>query len=245
MSTKKIEKMRFIFLVVNVNIFIKIILLNFSIILPFSNIYAMTGKEINLKLKHWLSEKNIKSNPSFSDKKVFKKCKNGLNFDPVYKDFSLIQVRCQDLNSWKIFVRSNAKFANKFKNISKKKYYDAIKLKYSHEKNQIISKDSIYVGKSTFKNPFFTKTEELIGRKLKQNLKQGQIIKPRHLYQKFEINEGEPVIIKTVVRGISVTASGIAQMNGNLGDFMDVKNIRSGKIIKGFLKKNKIIEIFR
>ena len=32
--------------------------------------------------------------------------------------------------------------------------------------------------------------------------------------------------------------------SGNLGDVLRVKNVRSGKIIKGYLKKNKKIDVF-
>ena len=33
--------------------------------------------------------------------------------------------------------------------------------------------------------------------------------------------------------------------SGNLGDLIKVKNLKSGKIIKGYIKKDKKIKIFR
>ena len=39
--------------------------------------------------------------------------------------------------------------------------------------------------------------------------------------------------------------SGEAQDSGNLNDLIRVKNLKSGKIVKGYIKKNKIIKIFR
>ncbi len=33
--------------------------------------------------------------------------------------------------------------------------------------------------------------------------------------------------------------------SGNLGDLIRVKNLKSGKIIKGYIKKDKKIKIFR
>ena len=79
---------------------------------------------------------------------------------------------------------------------------------------------------------------------LKQNLKKGQIINPRHLYKKFDINEGDPVLIVSSIGKITVSSSGIAIKSGNLDDLLEVKNKRSGKIVKGYVKKNKIIKVY-
>ena len=92
---------------------------------------------------------------------------------------------------------------------------------------------------------FFNNKEDLVGRKLKKNLKMGQILHLRHLYEKFEINSGDFLSIVSNIGNASVTVSGEAQDSGNLGDLIKVKNLRSGKIIKGYIKKNKIIKVFR
>ena len=41
-----------------------------------------------------------------------------------------------------------------------------------------------------------------------------------------------------------ISTGGIALKSGNIGDVLDVKNARSGIIIKGILKKNKKINVF-
>ena len=41
-----------------------------------------------------------------------------------------------------------------------------------------------------------------------------------------------------------ISTSGIALKSGNIGDVLDVKNARSGIIIKGILNKNKKINVF-
>ena len=92
---------------------------------------------------------------------------------------------------------------------------------------------------------FFNNKKELIGRKLKRNLKMDQLLHPRHLYETFEIENGDVLSIVSNIGNASITVSGEAQQSGNLGDLIRVKNIRSGKIIKGYIKKNKIIRVFR
>ena len=43
----------------------------------------------------------------------------------------------------------------------------------------------------------------------------------------------------------SVAVSGEAQSSGYLGDLIMVKNLRSGKMVRGYIKKNKKINVFR
>ncbi len=221
-------------------IFIKLFLLLF----PF-NAMAISGFEINKKLKLWLSNKNISSNPNFSSNKIYKSCINDIKFETVFSNYSLIRAMCPDVNGWEIYIKSNLTKKNKNKNKKINNLKKIIVLKYSHEKGDIITEDSLKVELKKVNNSFFSNDKQLLGRKLKQNLKKGQIIKPRHLYKKFEIHEGDPVIIKSSIGLITVTSSGIASKSGNLGDLIEAKNIRSGKIIKGFLKKNKIIQVYR
>ena len=58
------------------------------------------------------------------------------------------------------------------------------------------------------------------------------------------MNEGDPVIIVSNFKNTKVSTGGIALKSGNIGDVLEVKNARSGKIIKGILKKNKKINVF-
>ena len=92
---------------------------------------------------------------------------------------------------------------------------------------------------------FFSNKKDLVGRKLKINLKMGQILHPRHLFESFDINNGDIISIVSNLGNVSVTVSGEAQDSGNLGDLIKVKNLKSGKVIKGYVKKDKKIKIFR
>ena len=80
---------------------------------------------------------------------------------------------------------------------------------------------------------------------MKKNLKMGQILHPRHLFESFDINNGDIISIVSNVGNVLVTVSGEAQASGNLNDLIKVKNLKSGKIVKGYIKKNKIIKVFR
>ena len=133
------------------------------------------------------------------------------------------------------------------KELKKNKTFHTVKLKRSLEKNDIIKiedLDLIITSKPSEKS-FFNNKEDLVGRKLKKNLKVDQLLHPRHLYEKFEVNIGDFLSIVSQMGNASVAVAGEAKDSGNLGDIIKVKNLRSGKVIKGYVNKNKIIRVFR
>ena len=119
-----------------------------------------------------------------------------------------------------------------------------IDLTFSKNKGNYIKKGDLTFVKSLKKNVFYNNKQELIGRKVKLNLKKGQYIQPRHLFAKYSVNEGDPVIIVSKFKNAEVSTGGIAIKSGNIGDLLEVKNTRSGKVIKGVLQKNKKINVF-
>ena len=155
----------------------------------------------------------------------------------------MIKVSCEAKNSWTVFVKTNAN------NLKQKKLKilntnEILVLNKSIEKGNYIKKSDLTFIKSPKKNIFYNSKEELIGRKVKQNLKKGQYIQPRHLFAKYSVNEGDPVVIVSKFKNAEVSTGGIAIKSGNIGDLLEVKNTRSGIIIKGILKKNKKVNVF-
>ena len=206
-------------------------------------LYALSGKEINSYIKKWLESEGIKSNPQFSPKKKLTDCNQKISYEKYYDDFKLIKVSCEDKNSWTIFVKTNAN-AKKQKKLKTLKSNQILVLSKSIEKGEYIRENDLIFINSPRKNVFYNFKEELIGRKVKQNLRKGQFIQPRHLFSKYYVNEGDPVVIVSKLKNMEVSTGGIAMKSGNIGDLLEVKNERSGKVIKGILKENKKINIF-
>ena len=226
--------------------------------------FAISGEDISAKVSQWLTKEGINGTPVFSKNIHFKDCKNKLEIKKVFNNYKTLKVNCLDKNGFKLMMRPKIfkkikiktnsepiKLSKviKEKNKPKKKneIFRIIKLKKSLEKNDIIKSSDIetIIVKKRHQTSFFTDKRELIGRKLKINLKLGQILHPRHLFESFEINNGDIISIVTNLGNVTVTASGEAQNSGNLGDLIEVKNLKSGKIIKGYIKEEKKIKIFR
>ena len=220
-----------------IKIFILII-----IFLP-KNLYALSGKEINNYIKKWLASEGIKSNPQFSPQKKLPFCNQNVTYKKHFDSFKLVKVTCDGKKPWSIFVKTNSETLQQ-KKLKTAKFNLILVLNKSVEKGNYIKENDLIFIKSPKKNIFYYNKEELIGRKTKQNLRKGQYVQPRHLLKKYSVNGGDPVIIVSKFKNTEVSTGGIALKSGNIGDILEVRNIRSGKIIKGILKKNKKINVF-
>ena len=207
------------------------------------NLFAVSGKEINNYIKQWLASEGIKSNPQFSPKKKLPDCSQNISYQKHNGNFELVKVTCDKEDSWTIFVKTYAKKSTQ-KQLKLSKINQILVLNKSIEKGKYIKKNDLVFINSLRKNVFYHKKEELIGRKLKQNLRKGQYIQPRHLFEKYFVNEGDPVVIVSKLKNAMISTSGIALKSANIGDVLEVKNARSGIIIKGILNKNKKINVF-
>ena len=229
---------------------------------------GISGKEISTKVSNWLSSNGISGTPIFSDSRIYRDCNQRLEISKHLNSSKLIRVKCPNNDDLDLFVRikidevikTNSKNIN-FENKNKvkhssyrskkekkvKKEFKVFKLSRGVEKNSVLQEEDIKVVFSGISSQFsfFKHKNELIGRKLNKNLKMDQILHPRHLIEKFDVNNGDQVSIVSNTNNISVVTLGEALNSGNLDDLIRVKNVRSGKVIKGYIQKNKIIRVFR
>ena len=245
-------------------IILKICLLIAVIYLTNKQAVAISGNEISAKVSQWLAKEGVVGTPVFSKNTFFKDCSNKIEIKKMFKNYKTIKVNCLDKNGFELIMRvkiseniennKNNKIQKVPKLLIAKKLSEKnneilkiIKLTKSLEKNDIIKLSDIetVLVEKKYQTSFFANKKELIGRKLKTNLKMGQILHPRHLFESFDINNGDIISIVSNIGNVSVTVSGEAQASGNLGDLVKVKNLKSGKIIKGYIKKDKKIRVFR
>ena len=209
---------------------------------------ALSGEDISKKISEWLITENVSGEPVFSKKSIYKDCLNDLKMTRPFNNYKTIKVSCPDQNGFEVLVRIKTKkilpIKNNFKNTKK---FKSIKLKRAIEKNDVIelSDLDLVISNKSSNNSFYNNKKDLVGRKIKRNLKMGQLLHPRHLYEKFDIQRGDYLSIISSVGAASVAVSGKALDSGNLGDLIKVQNLRSGSVIKGYVKKNKIIKVYR
>jgi len=226
----------------------KFSLIFLSLLFVSNQTIALSGEDISKKISEWLITENVSGKPIFSKKSIYKDCSNDLKMTRPFQNYKTIKVSCPDQNGFEVLVRIKTKKILPIKtNIKNTKKFKSIKLKRALEKNDVIelSDLELVLSKKSSNNSFYNNKKDLVGRKIKQNLKMGQLLHPRHLYEKFDIQSGDYLSIVSSVGAASVAVSGKALDSGNLGDLIKVQNLRSGSVIKGYVKKNKIIKVYR
>ena len=226
----------------------KFSLIFLSILFVSNQAIALSGEDISKKISEWLITKNVSGKPIFSKKSIYKDCSNDLKMTKPFQNYKTIKVSCPDQNGFEVLVRIKTKKILPIKtNIKNTKKFKSIKLKRALEKNDVIelSDLELVLSEKSSNNSFYNNKKDLVGRKIKQNLKMGQLLHPRHLYEKFDIQSGDYLSIVSSVGAATVAVSGKALDSGNLGDLIKVQNLRSGSVIKGYVKKNKIIKVYR
>lgn len=88
----------------------------------------------------------------------------------------------------------------------------------------------------------FGRPEDVIGRRLKVGLGDGQVVLARHLEQDWLVASGTPVAIAFEGGMFQVLAPGEAVENGQRGDLIDVRNRATGRIVRGYVvDRNKVV----
>ena len=228
---------------------LKLFLLH-SIILYSNSSFAITGSEIKNLVANFLEEKGLNSSPMIKENRVFKQCNHKLKINPIFKDFKTVVVSCKDPLKWQITIRTNTTNKNSFKQSTplgghSDHLITLVILKHNLKKGEVIQlQDLKYTNKKdTIGNGYFINFENLIGRKLKQNLSRGQVIKSRHLEENFMVEEGQSILIFSDLNGIKVKMTGNALQNGHFNELIKVKNLSSGKIVQGRIVDEKKIFI--
>ena len=221
-----------------------------SIILYSNSSFAITGKEIKGLVANYLEVKGLNSSPVIKENRVFKECDHKLKIQPIFKDFKTVIVSCKDPIKWQVTIRTNTTNKNSFKqSASQGEHSDnlitLVSLKHNLKKGEVIQlQDLKYTNKNDIiGNGYFINFENLIGRKLKQNLSRGQVIKSRHLEENFLVEEGQSILIFSDLNGIKVKMAGNALQNGHFNELIRVKNLSSGKIVEGRIVDEKKIFI--
>ena len=88
-------------------------------------------------------------------------------------------------------------------------------------------------------NFLFNNIEDLVGRKLKQNVSLGFPIRSRHLQLDWVISKGDKIDIIKSIGTIFISASGVALENGQKGEKIRVMNLSSEKNLVAWVLNEK------
>ena len=211
-------------------------LLNILIALPSVASERLKGLHIKEQAAQYFSEQGLNLSLLVSDKRTFFPCSGPLDFHQRHEnDWSTVLVRCSSEN-WETFIRSanlSAKIVSLESMPTDNRLSVAVLIK-NISKGQVISEE--YLGFEARPerqiHGAYNHISGVLGRKAKSNIAAGTILKARHLDTVYSVDKNDNVLVIAANKSITITTSAIALENGQVGDMIPVKNIKSEKIFK-------------
>ena len=213
----------------------------------------ISGAELRHQLNDFLAEHGLTGKPALDDARQFRACTSDLHFSPLFGSFQTIEIRCLDIDGWKIAVRTklgSTALSGKTEPtlppssiIAEKQM--AVVVNKPLTKNSIISPAdvSLETVAMTSSTGFFTRIDDVIGRRVKRRIRTRQIIEARHLQTDWMIEKGQPVILESGIGSIQVLSEGIALHNAQWGELARFLNTRSDKEVFGKVVSEKKVII--
>ena len=205
---------------------------------------GLSGKSVKAIIQNTLNFNNISATPIINNKKLFPKCEDNLLINPFQKDWKTVSVKCEGKEPWKIIVRNKFNASPEVGVAStnassidrKSQKLDEVRvgaIKRSIRRGDVIMPtDVVEIGIPINKaTDIFPDYVDLIGRRAKTTIKALTPVFSRQLETNFMIEEDMQVTIIHRGKHISVKMEGVALENGQYGDWINVKNSKSGRII--------------
>lgn len=229
---------------------IRLIFILCLIILPNSaDSDVISGSELQFKIEEWLNEKNQAANIKILPKLKFNKCKKNLVIQDISLNFKLIKISCNDETQWSYIVR-NKNIKKKTRQVKKTKNRDKFEKKFVVlnkylDKGRVVKSDDLKLIIKNYRpqSSYLTNKNEIIGMKLKRNLRENTLIKSTYLEKKWLIQKDSLVTIENSVGPIVIKIEGKALQNGDFLDEIKVKNLSSGQILRGFVENKKKVKL--
>ena len=113
------------------------------------------------------------------------------------------------------------------------------------KKGEIINADDVIkIHKKIFNiNGLVFNKEDLIGKKLSKSVSANRAIFFSSLERDWLIEKNSLIFIENRINSVTIKVEGIALQNGDLGEKIRVKNVKSGKILQGFVRDKKKVSL--
>lgn len=146
-----------------------------------------------------------------------------------------VGVSCQGAEHWTLYVP-----------VFVKKMADVVTINHNVTRNAILSSEDVSVRSmdiSTITRGYYTDPKEVAGMAVKKSLRFGEVVTPLHLQLPTVVKRGSQVKIFSKGTGVIVTAEGLALKDGAKGDWIQVRNISSSRVIEGLVLADGSIEV--
>jgi len=146
-----------------------------------------------------------------------------------------VAVHCNEPKPWTIYVLAEV--------IVYKKVLAASR---PLPKGHIINKNDltpISIKLMQHNNVFFIEPDNLIGQQVKRPITTGKVIKPRFVEAARIVRRGENVTIIAVTQSIQVSMKGMALTDGAQGQLIQVRNLKTKRVVQGIVTKPGFVKV--
>ena len=214
------------------------------------NAFGISNSEIKVAIKEYLNQNDIFQSFSINKKLKLPNCKKNIEIKKRFETYKTLKIICPQENPWTYNIRlkiQNVKKKSTQNRKLKNTEVSIIKVNKNLKKNHTVSENDIYFEKTNRKGAsnYFSNKKEVLGRKTKVFLREGQILRERHIKKNWTIQEGQKIIIENNKSKIQILIEGTALNSAMKGDYVEVLNKSTGKPINAWVKNNKKVSIFR
>lgn len=207
----------------------------------------LTGQDIAAVVRAALAANGQDAVPMLADQRRFFPCEVDLTVSPRREGrWDAVDVVCRGAVPWSIVVRTSAQVPAGYSfdtGATVGETTTVAVLRQTIRRGEVITAEKLELVE-VLRAPAagaFSEIEPLIGRKLVQTLAAGVPIRERHLQMEWSVNADDPVVIETNTGEMVIAMAGVALEHGQAGDFIRVRNLRSGRVVTGMVAEDKKI----
>ncbi len=148
---------------------------------------------------------------------------------------TIVGVRCTSSRPWTVYVPVNV--------FVSARVYTA---RRTLPRNHLLTAADLKVDErdvSGLSSGYLSDEKQLVGHRLKQQVIAGRIITPAMLEADLVVKRGQSVTLLATRRGITISMSGKALINGAIGQRIRVENSSSGRVVEGIVRSPETVEI--
>jgi flagella basal body P-ring formation protein FlgA len=209
----------------------------------------LTGAEIAARVRATLVENGQQGVPILAEQRRYYPCEVDLAISPRREGrWDAVDVACPGQVPWSIVVRTSAEVPAGFSfggRETSSETTSVVVFRHTVRRDEVITADKLEVIEMVRApaSGTFSEIAPLVGRRMVQTLGAGVPVRERHLEMEWAVREGEPVAIESVSGEMVISMAGIALEDGQIGDFIEVQNLRSRKTLHGIVADGKKIVV--
>ena len=210
---------------------------------------AFTGGDIAAIVRDTLAANGQNGSPILAEQRRYYPCDVDLTVMPRREGrWDAVDVVCAGQVPWSIIVRTSVDVPLGYRfgmADTEVETQAVVVLRHSIRRNEMLTAEKLELTKVSHAAApgMFFRIAPLIGRRMAQNLGAGVPLRERHLEMEWAVREDDPIVIETAVGGLVISMAGVALENGQTGDFIQVQNVQSRKVVIGMVTDEKKINV--